>query len=352
MSDSSPDIGGLIAEVSELDLAYRVVVSGTALVFYDYALTLSTEISEIWNSKFNGAQALFFLTRYSFMAVTVFFLPISFARNPSEMVCRAISFSANACLTLTQIGLCGILTLRTYAIYQRNWLILVILGLTALANIAIGLYGDIVGTPKVFDTVFGGICGQTDSSRFPRARLATTILSLVFDVLVFTLTFAKTIRHAINMRKVGLGDGLGYFMLRDGAVYFLAKLLIGVVGTIVFFVPTSVNVGNWLGVVTSMSNPLTIILISRLVLNLRQVSHMKEGNAPTLGTIGTIQEPAFAANSILGNLGAPLRMGPEEDYDEDEIEEIGIDDEAEVVEELEIVNRMEIIEQPRDPLNV
>ncbi|TDL17364.1 hypothetical protein BD410DRAFT_843645 [Rickenella mellea] len=103
---------------------------------------------------------------------------------------------------------------------------------------------------------------------------------------------------------------------------------------------------NWLIVLSAINNPLTVILINRLVLNLRQVSRLQEGNAPTLNAIGTIQEPAFATNSLLGNLGAPLRMGPEDD---DVIEEISVDDEVAVVEERGIVDRSEIIEEPRDP---
>ncbi|TDL18627.1 hypothetical protein BD410DRAFT_842670 [Rickenella mellea] len=112
-------------------------------------------------------------------------------------------------------------------------------------------------------------------------------------------------------------------------------------------------IGNWLSVLTTMrAVRLTFILINRLVLNLRQVTHTQEENAPTIDAIGTIQEPAFAVNSILGNLGAPLRVGPEDDYYDDEIEEIAGDDEAEVVEEREIVNQTDIIEEPRNPSDV
>ncbi|TDL18628.1 hypothetical protein BD410DRAFT_728230, partial [Rickenella mellea] len=57
-----------------------------ALVFYDYALTFPAEVSEIWNSKFNGAQALFFLTRYSFMIFTVLLCAVDLIQNPSETV--------------------------------------------------------------------------------------------------------------------------------------------------------------------------------------------------------------------------------------------------------------------------
>ncbi|TDL16090.1 hypothetical protein BD410DRAFT_650112 [Rickenella mellea] len=109
------------------------------------------------------------------------------------------------------------------------------------------------------------------------------------------------------------------------------------------------RIGNWLTVVNNLSNPLTIILINRLVLNLRQVSHLKTGNASTLGAIDTIQEPAFATNSLLGNIGAPLRVGPEEDYDDDEIEDIRVDAEVGVVDTRGTVNHTERIEVSRNP---
>ncbi|TDL16095.1 hypothetical protein BD410DRAFT_795727 [Rickenella mellea] len=112
------------------------------------------------------------------------------------------------------------------------------------------------------------------------------------------------------------------------------------------FTAAKVTVGNWLGVFVTIANPLTFVLINRLVLNLRQVSHVQEGNAPTLCAIGTIPEPTFATNSILGNIGAPLRVGAEDDY---EIDEIDGDDEGEVIEECSIVNRTETIEEPRNP---
>ncbi|TDL17902.1 hypothetical protein BD410DRAFT_793780 [Rickenella mellea] len=312
MSDSPPDIAGLIAQATQGQFANGVLVSATTLVFYDYALTFPTEMTEIWTSKFSGAQVLFFLTRYSYMVFTVFICVNNLTTNLSEMK--------------------GILTLRTYAIYQKNRLVLVVLGLTGVTSVARGG----MAKPGVDSSVFGRTCGEFDPDINFRSQLtvllAGNIISLILDVLVFTLTFAKTIRHAIAMRKFGLENGLGYFILRDGA----AKLLFGVVGTIVFFEAVS----NWLGVLVQISNPLTIILINRLVLNLRQVSYLDEGNARKSGGIGTIQEPVFATNSLLGNLGAQLRVG--------DIDEILAEDEAEVVEEREIVDHSEITEERRN----
>ncbi|TDL16650.1 hypothetical protein BD410DRAFT_831953 [Rickenella mellea] len=282
------------------------------------------------------------------MIFTVLFSAINLMGNPSETVCQVLNFNVRSWIIVAQIGLYGILTLRTYAIYLRNRSILVILGLTGMAIVAVVVGLEVVSKPKVGNSIFGRICGEDPSSQRPRVQLASNILSLVFDVLVFTLTFTKTIRHAIAMRKAGLGNGLGYFVLRDGAMYFLAKLFFGVVGTTVFFVPASGNIGNWIGVFTAISNSLTVILINRLVLSLRRVSHKHFGNVPTHGAIGTIEEPAFATNSLLGNIGAPLRMGSEED----ESEEISVDDEAEAIEECRTVDHSEIIEEFRHHPNV
>ncbi|TDL21208.1 hypothetical protein BD410DRAFT_899032, partial [Rickenella mellea] len=363
MSDSSPDIASLIAEASQILFFNRVAIFGAVLIFYDYALTFSTEVSEIWNSKFSGAQALFFLTRYSYMVVTVLYSAENLIQNPSQTVCRVLSVNVTTWSIMTQIGIYGIFTLRTYAIYQKNQFILMMLSLTCGAAVGVGVCFGVLLRPEVENSVFGGFCAANFPSVIPRVQLASVLFSLIIDVLVFTLTFAKTIRHAIEMRKVGLGNGLGYFILRDGAMYFLAKLLLGVVGAVVFFVPASVwiscargndclsflkgSIGNWVGLLAALNDPLAVILINRLVLNLRQMSHVQEGSAPTHGEIGTIQEPAFATNSILGNIGAQLRVDPEDG----EMDEIRVEDEDEVVEVCGIVNRNEIIEVPTPRLS-
>ncbi|TDL21403.1 hypothetical protein BD410DRAFT_804317 [Rickenella mellea] len=366
MAESSPDIAEFLTEVSQLEFNNRVAISGTgkslffmaimmhaltnveALIFYDYALTFPTEISEMWNSKFSGAKALFFLARYSFLVFMMLSCAINYIQNPSETFCRVIAFFSRTWIIAAQIGIYGILILRTYAIYQRSWYILVILGLPGVASVAIGVFLEAVLEPEVFSGIFGSTCGQISQAIIPR------ILALYFDVLLFALTFAKTIRHAIEMRKVGLRNGLGYFILRDGTTVFFHRygFRVFVVVNVDSLVSPKGGGINWLGLVIPISNPLTAILINRLVLNLRQVSsHLQEVKLPTLGLIdiGTIHEPPFATNSLLGNLGAPLRVGPEDDS---ELEGIGIDGEAEVVEERGTLDHNEIIEVLPDPYDV
>jgi hypothetical protein len=73
----------------------------------------------------------------------------------------------------------------------------------------------------------------------------------------------------------------------------------------------------------------------RLVLNLRQVgSNTVHGSINTISSLGDMPEPAFATNSVLGNIGAPLGgIGDEDMVDE----ERAIDD----VEQREVVDNLE-----------
>lgn len=61
---------------------------------------------------------------------------------------------------------------------------------------------------------------------------------------------------------------------------------------------------------------LSIILVNRLVLNLRQAGRAHDEMT------STVSMPAFATNPVLGNIGAPLRYGSqaEDQYFEDEEE--------------------------------
>ncbi|TDL19049.1 hypothetical protein BD410DRAFT_806000 [Rickenella mellea] len=140
------------------------------------------------------------------------------------------------------------------------------------------------------------------------------------------------------MKKVGLRNGLVYFVLRDdlaGVIQFCAREF-----------NLTIAGFNCLDVIYMLGRPLNFVLINRLVLNLRQASHI-QGCPGTLGALGSIEEPAFASNSLLGNLGAPLRIGPERN---DEFEEI--DDGFEVAEECGIVDISQNVEQHRSPSDV
>ena len=44
------------------------------IVLYDYVVTFDREVALFWRRRFNAATVLFFLTRYVFLAYTIFTL--------------------------------------------------------------------------------------------------------------------------------------------------------------------------------------------------------------------------------------------------------------------------------------
>ncbi|TDL16099.1 hypothetical protein BD410DRAFT_650335 [Rickenella mellea] len=321
MSDFSPDVSELTALYSNSVLSNRVFLSGSVIVFYDYALTLAGEVSEVWNSKFSGAQVLFFLTRYSFIIRTALEFGLSFRSEPTYPLSRYLLHPTvldppcpnwtTFYLRITDI--CHISEEQVDpgdpSLNQRHCLDHCSISQRHLAD---------AGCRSIWSGCCVFICPQ-----YEFFILASLISTLVLDVLIFSLTFWKTIGHAIEMRKVGLGNSLGYFILRDGTMYFLAKMLTSVSAITVNRFP---GVQGTLGsIVPSIGNVLAVILTNRLVLNLRQVSHIQEVN-PTIGTFQA--EPEFARNSLIGNLGAPLRI----DSDDDDIRS-DMPTENEIVEE-------------------
>ncbi|KAF5389713.1 hypothetical protein D9757_005948 [Collybiopsis confluens] len=60
------------------------------------------------------------------------------------------------------------------------------------------------------------------------------------------------------------------------------------------------------------------ILISRLVLNLRAFSSLEETRSQRITTISGMN---FATNRMLGNIGAPLQSGEEEQEEEEDVDE-------------------------------
>ncbi|TDL16083.1 hypothetical protein BD410DRAFT_808403 [Rickenella mellea] len=147
MSDSSPDIAGLTAEASKLYLddsttniphLILTVYSSTALLLRE-RLSSSMTILYIFYRGFRSMELEIYWGS-SFLLLN----SIRLHGHRGVVWCSAISFSAGALGTISQIGPYGILTLRTYAIYQKNHFVLCIVGSTGVATVVLGIQGRLL----------------------------------------------------------------------------------------------------------------------------------------------------------------------------------------------------------------
>ncbi|THG94811.1 hypothetical protein EW026_g6727 [Hermanssonia centrifuga] len=143
--------------------------------------------------------------------------------------------------------------------------------------------------------------------------LGTHLALIAADVLVLALTWNRTFTHRMAAIRVGVQTPLSAMLLRDGTVYFVVLLAINLTDVIGNTVPslqaTSAVTSNLIGT-------LTPILISRFLLNLRQLGEPENETQSRFNSRFSI--PGFRVptlESIVGNMGADLDYGPAEEVD-------------------------------------
>ncbi|KAI6101659.1 hypothetical protein EV401DRAFT_790256 [Pisolithus croceorrhizus] len=241
------------------------------LFIYDYALTFSKEIDLFWfQPRRTWAFAFFIANRYISLfsripTFLLFFLPM--AGGP---VCSDLQLiNSIAILVLQLIG--GIIMIaRVYAFYNKDRRILGLL--VVVAVICVGISG--------WELSFRSLSTATSKSTatvrgtYPTCRVLVTSAEashwtiawgsqLVFDVLVFTLTFRKLIRA----RSLGKWSYMA-LSLRDGALYFAAMTAMNVANIVAYLVIANPYERSMLAPPTNM---LCAVMISRLMLNLRDL---------------------------------------------------------------------------------
>ncbi|TDL18912.1 hypothetical protein BD410DRAFT_842481 [Rickenella mellea] len=124
---------GFSAELRAIDVLLKqakvvnyVNVASTALLSYDFLLTLGDEIRIMWGAKWNAGKILFFMTRYPvFTDCTlnlVFFMSSDLDPKLCAPLFKAVGWQSYFGVLVAEL----ILMARTYAIYRRSRSVLII----------------------------------------------------------------------------------------------------------------------------------------------------------------------------------------------------------------------------------
>jgi hypothetical protein len=290
------------------------------LISYDYLLTFHKEISRMWQSPKKTLVFYLFVTlRYAtlFYQMTFsmsFFLPIWSVKG-----CKSIIFVEQVCFIFSSSALSGIFAVRTFAIYQRNYYILAGLMILAAVKVFISATDFFVASKIVVQNAAFhnlGFCSESMAGGSVKWNTTSAALALAFDTIVLALTLAKTVSTSIKREQLGLRRSYSYYILRDGLLYYTAIEILLLFTVIFNQVPSlAIKVAR---VVIILQTSLAPTLAQRLVLNLRSLDDKINGSASI--TSQPLPPIDFAHGSVIGNIGAPLRV--DEDYDdEDEIKE-------------------------------
>ncbi|KAJ7743009.1 hypothetical protein DFH07DRAFT_835806 [Mycena maculata] len=261
------------------------------LLVYDHLLTLEWEISRYWGEAFTLTvpNVLFFANRYGSLfgniAVIIPYFWNSQSLPGKITTCQNLESYHQYFIVGTQVLVGVMLFLRTYALYERSKRVLVLMLGVAVGTVAVGLWSVITSTSDdtSINLYFG--CNFTTSGSEGNSLAVAWAGVTTFDSTIFLLTLYRVFgRHRAN------GVDLFTILLRD--VMIMSNLT-----NILMLIPYS------RGMVTTFTNIISSIMITRLMLNLRDpvLAHMS-GRLPQSTT--TTGNNWFAGDAVAG--GSPV----------------------------------------------
>ncbi|KZT66239.1 hypothetical protein DAEQUDRAFT_740110 [Daedalea quercina L-15889] len=282
-------------------LANFCSIAATTLLFYDYTLTFSREVRCIWRRKFSLATVLFLLNRYLFIVYRILMTVEMFPLAQNPMAGQALYGSASHYPGVinsdndSDRSFYGI----AHFYYTKVSFIMVAPPLVGCA--------DAVNMTEAASDIYNQI-----NLIHGRLGYFNCAFAISTDAIVLILTCLKTKQCVAGLRVNAKDDlkGLGqnnmftYVSLiqRDGTVYFLALLALNVVDLIAIK-------NQVFGSLPALAEVLTSVLVSRFLLNLREIylsSQEVDSTRDDLILDTHASALGFRAHSVAGNLGAPL----------------------------------------------
>ncbi|KAI0674558.1 hypothetical protein C8Q78DRAFT_989459 [Trametes maxima] len=248
---ASPDIEGI------LDLYSSVccfTYSAAALVLYDHLITFDAEVKLFWTHKLSGASILFFVIRYFALMNYTLIGTIATAVPVSDYVCGNLIRATFAINVLQYIPWGAMSALRVLALSRMNWMLSAVVFLLSEA---------------------------------PIVQYRTSVI--LADILVIVVTVAATWRQGAP--RIGTSS-LGTTLLYNAVV--LTHLSIAIVAQQASYI-------------TGVAEPLTAILVSRLLLDLQAANRGSGPNSQILDSSGSANGTLKFAR-VMGSLGTSERL--------------------------------------------
>ncbi|EIM86378.1 uncharacterized protein STEHIDRAFT_156702 [Stereum hirsutum FP-91666 SS1] len=208
---------------SQLNTNFTLSPIYFTIFFYDYVLTLGSEVRYFWppRNRLTWPSFLFFLNRYLSLlgnilfAIEDFMNPVNFACM--SFSCRKLQKANQPYVSVTQIVVCVLCIFRVSAMYNHHRAVLSTLISYGCLMLAIAMWIVISGSeglpPMLMDPGVPG-CNTMVTEAQAKQYLVPWALVLGFDALVFGLTLVKA-------SKIGWESPthLANVLARDGTMW-------------------------------------------------------------------------------------------------------------------------------------
>ncbi|KAJ7431241.1 hypothetical protein B0H11DRAFT_2131528 [Mycena galericulata] len=351
-----------MAEIqTQLNSSYYLSAISFTILFYDYFLTFHWETSRYWNTKITWPMGLFFANRYGTLLGNIPIVFQSFWTTPGTLHklrvrthpllyriflyifpdvwllpafcptrltihlsfsrCRFLNTYHQFFIVVMQAIGAAVLILRTYALYGRNNRVLILMVVVFAAVVGVSIWGTL-SSGKAASNVPDLLLYIGCTYEITHAQSIGLIIAWAslggFDCMIFFLTLYRALSqwHVTGLKLITV-------LLRDGTFIKFFVMAISNLSNILTFV------GHTRGVATTFTNIISSIMISRLMLNLRDPALSRMSTRFSESTRGTNADGVFtsylqfAPSTTIENPRTPDRRTLETEMGRDVI--VGLD---------------------------
>ncbi|EJC98779.1 uncharacterized protein FOMMEDRAFT_149117 [Fomitiporia mediterranea MF3/22] len=234
---------------------------------YDYLLTFEDERTLIWPSNWSAGKVLFVLTRY------LPFVDLSITASHhfrTGLTPEECSLAYKSAAWLINIGIIIaelILVLRTWAIWEKKRVVLVLLIAWGVANLVPDLATMALFLQSIeFTPLPGGLRGCLITSG-NTLLIGDWIILMIYESILLLLLVIKGIQMYKELGK----SSLYLALFRDGAVFYVYIFTLSVTNVIIIST-LSAHDKSKLGMLASMERVTHSILTGRLLLTLNKAN--------------------------------------------------------------------------------
>ncbi|KAJ6571563.1 hypothetical protein B0H19DRAFT_662613 [Mycena capillaripes] len=253
----------------QLEISRFLVFIPLTLAVYDYVLTFEEEVSRYWGTHLTWGTVLFYINRYSAIFGTVPVLAemlLTTTDSRKSAVCDGFTQYHEYFALASQILVSTMLIMRTYALYERNKPVLAFMIFVTFCAVVSAVYLLLSGHSRdVLDPHLKSFGCPSPTTHDTNIRTAGAWSGmLVFDVMIFLLTVYKCYKYVVHNGSP-LSGSLFAVLFRDGACYFIIMIAANAANIATYTMGGPIISGSG----TTAVNVLSSILMSRLMLNLR-----------------------------------------------------------------------------------
>ncbi|KAH9914965.1 uncharacterized protein B0H18DRAFT_1043468 [Fomitopsis serialis] len=177
----------------------------------------------------------------------------------------------NATLTLLGYTMIAVISaIRVFAVTERNWLLSLLTLTLGLLPVLINIYLLTTAyylVKSVPTTTVCAVLSTISPHSANKVALASRLGVILSDILVVSATWFNLFQSARFSAKSGfLTSSVSWYLLRDGTLYFSVILVLNLIDILLWWF-------DRIQFFTSLIFPLSLILLSRLLINLRQVAY-------------------------------------------------------------------------------